>query len=58
MRPAVVLPLVFVMMLVMVAPVFAGPPVVETIPVDEDGPYVNTQCPGVNIWKHEVSPYA
>ncbi len=54
MKPAFVLPLVFVMMFVMVAPAFAGPPVVNTYNVDVTGPFEDNPCPSENIWKHEV----
>jgi hypothetical protein len=54
MKPAFVLPLVFVMMFVMVAPASAGPPDVNTYYIDETSPYQDNPCPGVNIWKHEV----
>ena len=56
MKPAFVLPLVFVMMLVMVAPVSAGPPVVSTTEYDIDyAAYDHTLCPGISIHNHEVT---
>ena len=55
MRPAVVFSFVLVMMLLVVAPVSAGPPVVVTTEYDIDyAAYDNTLCPGISIHNHEV----
>jgi len=55
MKPVVVLLVVFVMMLVMVAPASAGPPEVITNEVENVyEPYDDTLCPGISISKHEI----
>ena len=55
MKHAIVLMVVFVMMLVMVAPASAGPPEVITYEVDNIYvAYDNTLCPGISISKHEI----
>lgn len=58
MKPAVVLPLAFVLLLLMVIPVSAAPPIIETghwdFPPVEVWPGI---CPGIVVIDHEVIDY-
>jgi hypothetical protein len=55
MKRAFALPLVFVLMLLMVVPVSAGPPVVVTTEHDIDyAAFDKTLCPDISIHNHEI----
>ncbi len=55
MKPAVILPLALVLLFLMVAPAYAGPPVVVTTEYEVDyAIYDNTLCPGIVVMDREV----